>query len=78
METTATRDLKAITLAEIEGAFSKALSELAGHEYTVTLGGLQFEHIEIQAMIGSERASFTGRMQKKRTYSLGFDDKPVA
>jgi hypothetical protein len=63
------RTLKEITLAEIQAAFSKAMTELAGREYIVVLNGLQFEHTTTRAFLGTELASFSGQVESKREYS---------
>lgn len=62
------KTLKDITLAQIQDAFSKALSELAGREYAVTLHGLQFDTSPARSIFG-EAANFSGQLSAKKDFS---------
>jgi hypothetical protein len=58
-----TSALKELPLARIEEAFSKALSELAGHDYLVVLHGLRFETCPMGASAGEDMAAFSGQIE---------------
>ncbi len=54
------KSLKSISLTEMEAAFSKALTELAGRECTVTLNELRFETGTAHSLAGTERVAVSG------------------
>lgn len=62
--------LKALSLAQLQEAFSKALSELSGQECLVVLHELRFETGGVRAAVGNEIASFTGDFQLKKSIQL--------
>lgn len=62
------KTLKEIPLSDLQAAFSKALTDLAGKEYEVTLHGLQFDSSPTRSIFG-ELATFSGQVQSKKDYS---------
>lgn len=66
--------MKSLSLSEIEVAFSKALSDLAGYECKVTLDELRFGMDRANEFMGLEVAAISGRMVKERNYSEGVDE----
>lgn len=68
------RTLKEVPLAQVQAAFSKALSDLAGREYSVVLHGLQFDQDSMRVLLGTEAISFSGRMESTASQ---FDDETL-
>ena len=69
------QSLKELSIAQLQEAFSRALTELAGRECSVVVNELKFEVSGAKAWQGIDAASFSGSFETKPKYSEGFGEE---